>query len=128
MFGHLFGRGLVCGSSLAQGGFFLHEGDYYCTSDYQQRWGTQCGACGRYVEGEVVTALGNTYHQACFTCARCRKPFPTGAKVTVAGREVLCQRCVTIPVGQSSPIQTSVTTPAAIPDNARKREIMHSHL
>ncbi|ODN01148.1 Actin-binding LIM protein 1 [Orchesella cincta] len=84
----------VCGSSLAQGGFFLHEGDYYCTSDYQQRWGTQCGACGRYVEGEVVTALGNTYHQACFTCARCRKPFPTGAKVTVAGREVVsCAGC-----------------------------------
>lgn len=108
---------IVCGASLAHGGFFLHEGDYYCTSDYQQRWGTQCGACGRYVEGEVVTALGNTYHQACFTCARCRKAFSSGAKVTLAGREVVCQRCVNIPIGQSSPLQPSTTL--AVPDNAR---------
>ncbi|XP_035709209.1 actin-binding LIM protein 3 isoform X2 [Folsomia candida] len=107
----------VCASSLAQGGFFFHEGEYYCTSDYQQRWGTQCGACGRYVEGEVVTALGNTYHQACFTCARCRKPFPTGAKVTVAGREILCQRCVNIPIGGSGGSTSDATSPV-FHDNA----------
>ncbi|CAG7720658.1 unnamed protein product [Allacma fusca] len=112
----------VCSNSLADGGFFLHEGDYYCTSDYQERWGTQCGACGRYVEGEVVTALGNTYHQNCFTCARCRKPFPTGAKVTVSGREILCQRCVHIPTSDTT--TTSSTTahtpssPQTIHDNS----------
>ena len=102
----------------------MHDGDYYCTADYQQRWGTQCGACGGYVEGEVVTALGSTYHQNCFTCARCRKPFPTGAKVTVSGREILCQRCVQIPTSDTT---TSVSTaahtpssPQAIHDNTRK--------
>jgi len=110
----------VCASSLAHGGFFLHEGEYYCTSDYQQRWGTQCGACGRYVEGEVVTALGNTYHQACFTCARCRKPFPTGAKVTVAGREILCQKCVNVPAGETSSSAGGQPTSPVIQDNARK--------
>jgi len=111
----------VCSTSLAQGGFFLHDGDYYCTSDYQQRWGTQCGACGRYVEGEVVTALGNTYHQNCFTCARCRKPFPTGAKVTVSGREILCQRCVDIPArGESSSALQNASPLQTVHDNTGK--------
>jgi len=63
---------LVCKASLAQGGFFNHEGFYYCSADYQRQFGTKCVACGDYVEGEVVTALGNTYHQRCFTCSSCR--------------------------------------------------------
>ncbi|KAF4533454.1 hypothetical protein B566_EDAN001180 [Ephemera danica] len=84
----------VCKASLAQGGFFNHEGSYYCTADYQREFGTKCAICGEYVEGEVVTALGNTYHQRCFTCARCRRAFPNGERVTYTGREVLCQRCV----------------------------------
>ena len=109
----------VCSNSLAQGGFFFHEGSYYCTSDYQQRWGTQCGACGKYVEGEVVTALGNTYHQNCFTCARCRKPFPTGTKVTVSGREILCLKCVDGPLGETSRLQTP-SSPQTVHDNTRK--------
>lgn len=62
----------VCQSSLAQGGFFCKDGEYFCTKDYQDRFGTKCSNCGLFVEGEVVTALGKTYHSACFTCARCR--------------------------------------------------------
>jgi actin-binding LIM protein len=46
------------------------------------------------VEGEVVSALGNTFHQKCFTCARCRKPFPTGERVTFTGKNCLCQKCI----------------------------------
>ncbi|KAK7864065.1 hypothetical protein R5R35_002720 [Gryllus longicercus] len=88
----------VCEKSLAQGGFFCKDGGYYCTVDYQRLFGTKCATCGDYVEGEVVTALGNTYHQKCFTCARCRQPFPSGERVTYTGKEVLCQRCNQIPV------------------------------
>lgn len=62
----------MCKNSLAQGGFFCKDGNYYCTVDYQNQFGTKCAICGDYVEGEVVSALGNTYHQKCFTCARCR--------------------------------------------------------
>jgi len=62
----------VCKNSLAQGGFFCKDGSYYCTTDYQRQFGTKCAICDDYVEGEVVSALGNTYHQKCFTCARCR--------------------------------------------------------
>ncbi|XP_021936702.1 actin-binding LIM protein 3 isoform X4 [Zootermopsis nevadensis] len=97
----------VCKNSLAQGGFFCKDGNYYCTADYQRQFGTKCAKCGDYVEGEVVSALGNTYHQKCFTCARCRQPFPSGQRVTYTGKEVLCQKCVQIPVRETQTLQAS---------------------
>nr|CAD7458682.1 unnamed protein product [Timema tahoe] len=97
----------VCKNSLAQGGFFCKDGAYYCTADYQRQFGTKCAVCGDYVEGEVVSALGNTYHQKCFTCARCRQPFPSGERVTYTGKEVLCQKCVQIPVRETQSPQAS---------------------
>ena len=42
----------------------------------------------------MVSALGNTFHQKCFTCARCKKPFPTGERVTFTGKDCLCQACI----------------------------------
>ena len=44
----------------------MRDGKYYCSSDYQTLFGTKCSGCGLFVEGEVVTALGNTYHQKMF--------------------------------------------------------------
>ncbi|XP_022691233.1 actin-binding LIM protein 2-like isoform X1 [Varroa jacobsoni] len=97
-----------CGSSLAQGGFFCKKGKYYCSKDYQRLFGTKCEGCGKFVEGDVVTALGNTYHQKCFVCARCKQPFPSGEKVTYTGKECLCVRCIQIPVkSEPSPIAES---------------------
>ncbi|XP_076372214.1 actin-binding LIM protein 3-like isoform X3 [Tachypleus tridentatus] len=87
----------VCSTSLASGGFFLKDGSYYCTNDYQKAFGTKCASCGDYVEGEVVSALGNTYHQDCFFCGRCRQPFPAGEKVSFTGHEYLCSKCIQIP-------------------------------
>ncbi|EGW15176.1 Actin-binding LIM protein 1, partial [Cricetulus griseus] len=62
----------VCGCDLAQGGFFIKSGDYLCTLDYQRMYGTRCQGCGEFVEGEVVTALGKTYHPNCFACTICK--------------------------------------------------------
>lgn len=92
----------TCNSSLAKGGFFCKDGYYYCPQDYQRAFGTRCAACDQYVEGEVVSALGNTYHQKCFTCARCKQAFPSGEKVTYTGAEVLCGRCVSVPQRQTA--------------------------
>ncbi|XP_061412365.1 actin-binding LIM protein 1-like isoform X10 [Lethenteron reissneri] len=83
----------VCGCDLAQCGFFVKNGEYVCTLDYQRLYGTRCQACGDFVEGEVVTALGRTYHPQCFVCSVCRQPFPSGARVTFNGRECLCHEC-----------------------------------
>ncbi|XP_064177371.1 actin-binding LIM protein 1 isoform X26 [Anguilla rostrata] len=84
----------VCGCDLAQGGFFMKNGDYLCTLDYQRMHGTRCNGCGDFVEGEVVTALGKTYHPTCFVCTLCKRPFPAGDRVTFNGKDCLCQRCV----------------------------------
>ncbi|XP_041435323.1 actin-binding LIM protein 2-like isoform X6 [Xenopus laevis] len=87
----------VCGCDLAQGGFFVRQGDYVCTQDYQRLYGTRCFSCDEFIEGEVVSALGKTYHPGCFVCAVCRSPFPPGDRVTFNGKECICQKCTMSP-------------------------------
>ncbi|XP_047421907.1 actin-binding LIM protein 2 isoform X6 [Sciurus carolinensis] len=83
----------ACGCDLAEGGFFVRQGEYVCTQDYQRLYGTRCHSCDRFIEGEVVSALGKTYHPDCFVCAVCRLPFPPGDRVTFNGKECMCQKC-----------------------------------
>ncbi|XP_062431279.1 actin-binding LIM protein 2 isoform X6 [Rhea pennata] len=93
----------ACGCDLAQGGFFVRQGDYICTLDYQRLYGTRCFSCDEFIEGEVVSALGKTYHPDCFVCAVCRLPFPAGDRVTFNGKECICQKCSLPPSGSTSP-------------------------
>ncbi|XP_062964726.1 actin-binding LIM protein 2 isoform X10 [Cynocephalus volans] len=83
----------ACGCDLAEGGFFVRQGEYICTLDYQRLYGTRCFSCDQFIEGEVVSALGKTYHPDCFVCAVCRLPFPPGDRVTFNGKECVCQKC-----------------------------------
>ncbi|KAJ8382191.1 hypothetical protein SKAU_G00029690 [Synaphobranchus kaupii] len=92
----------VCGCDLAQGGFFVRQGEYICTLDYQRLYGTRCFSCDEFIEGEVVSALGKTYHPRCFVCAVCKQPFPAGDRVTFNGKECICQKC-TQPLSANSP-------------------------
>ncbi|XP_045455249.1 actin-binding LIM protein 2 [Melitaea cinxia] len=105
----------TCSASLARGGFFCKDGHYYCPQDYQRAFGTRCAACNQYVEGEVVSALGNTYHQKCFTCARCKRAFPSGEKVTYTGSEVVCAACTSAPQKHTA---RAARSPAASPPAA----------
>ncbi|XDB51632.1 hypothetical protein AB1E18_005186 [Capra hircus] len=95
----------ACGCDLAEGGFFVRQGEYICTQDYQRLYGTRCFSCDRFIEGEVVSALGKTYHPDCFVCAVCRSPFPPGDRVTFNGKDCVCQKC-SLPqsVGSSEPL------------------------
>ncbi|XP_024918582.1 actin-binding LIM protein 2 isoform X11 [Cynoglossus semilaevis] len=96
----------VCGSELAQGGFFVRQGEYICTLDYQRLYGTRCFSCQDFIEGEVVSALGKTYHPRCFVCASCKQPFPAGDRVTFNGKECICQKCTQpLPDDSPAPIQ-----------------------
>ncbi|XP_028613892.1 actin-binding LIM protein 2 isoform X5 [Grammomys surdaster] len=83
----------ACGCDLAEGGFFVRQGEHICTRDYQRLYGTRCFSCDRFIEGEVVSALGKTYHPDCFVCAVCRLPFPPGDRVTFNGKDCMCQKC-----------------------------------
>ncbi|XP_042256466.1 actin-binding LIM protein 2 isoform X16 [Thunnus albacares] len=96
----------VCGCELAQGGFFVRQGEYICTLDYQRMYGTRCFSCQDFIEGEVVSALGKTYHPRCFVCASCKQPFPAGDRVTFNGKECICQNCTQpLPANSPAPIQ-----------------------
>nr|XP_005554456.1 PREDICTED: actin-binding LIM protein 2 isoform X19 [Macaca fascicularis] len=93
----------ACGRDLAEGGFFVRQGEYICTLDYQRLYGTRCFSCDQFIEGEVVSALGKTYHPDCFVCAVCRLPFPPGDRVTFNGKECMCQKCsLPVSVGSSA--------------------------
>ncbi|XP_014644340.1 PREDICTED: actin-binding LIM protein 2 isoform X12 [Ceratotherium simum simum] len=92
----------ACGCDLAEGGFFVRQGEYICTRDYQRLYGTRCFSCDQFIEGEVVSALGKTYHPDCFVCAVCRLPFPPGDRVTFNGKECVCQKCSLPASGSSS--------------------------
>ncbi|XP_030578420.1 actin-binding LIM protein 2 isoform X12 [Archocentrus centrarchus] len=96
----------VCGCELAQGGFFVRQGEYICTLDYQRLYGTRCFSCQDFIEGEVVSALGKTYHPRCFVCTSCKQPFPAGDRVTFNGKECICQKCTQpLPANTPAPIQ-----------------------
>ncbi|KAJ8348130.1 hypothetical protein SKAU_G00267190 [Synaphobranchus kaupii] len=83
----------VCGCDLALSGFFQKNSEYLCTADYQRLYGTKCDSCGDFITGEVVSALGRTYHPTCFVCSVCREQFPIGDRVTFNGKQCVCQQC-----------------------------------
>ncbi|XP_062392752.1 actin-binding LIM protein 3-like isoform X3 [Sardina pilchardus] len=95
----------VCGCDLARSGFFQKSGEYICTEDYQRLYGTQCDSCGEFITGEVVSALGRTYHPKCFVCSQCRKPFPIGDRVTFCGKKCVCQQCSHTLVSTNEPVK-----------------------
>ncbi|XP_066501424.1 actin-binding LIM protein 3-like [Hoplias malabaricus] len=95
----------VCGCDLARSGFFQKGGEYICTEDYQRLYGTKCDSCGDFITGEVVSALGRTYHPKCFVCSICRKPFPIGDRVTFCGKKCVCQQCSHTLVSSNEPVK-----------------------
>ncbi|XP_063059865.1 actin-binding LIM protein 3-like [Engraulis encrasicolus] len=95
----------VCNCDLARSGFFQKSGEYICTEDYQRLYGTQCDSCGDFITGEVVSALGRTYHPKCFVCSQCRKPFPIGDRVTFCGKKCVCQQCSHALVSTNEPVK-----------------------
>ncbi|XP_068182268.1 actin-binding LIM protein 3 isoform X9 [Antennarius striatus] len=95
----------VCNCDLARSGFFQKKGEYICTADYQRLYGTRCDRCDSFITGEVVSALGRTYHPKCFVCSVCSKPFPIGDRVTFSGKDCVCQQCSHKLVKPNEPIK-----------------------
>uniref|UniRef100_A0A8B9H6Z9 Actin binding LIM protein family member 3 n=1 Tax=Astyanax mexicanus TaxID=7994 RepID=A0A8B9H6Z9_ASTMX len=95
----------VCGCDLARSGFFQKGGEYICTEDYQRLYGNKCDSCGDFITGEVVSALGRTYHPRCFVCSICRKPFPIGDRVTFCGKKCVCQQCSQTLISSNEPVK-----------------------
>ncbi|CAI8057780.1 Actin-binding LIM protein 2 [Geodia barretti] len=124
----------VCKRLLASGGYFMKKGEYYCSGDYHSQYGTKCKTCGDFVEGRVVTALGNSYHPRCFTCDRCKNEIRSGTAVTYNDRqEILCQLCTNATLRdrgsddsrhseQSTPTNERADRPSEEPEIPSQRE------
>lgn len=50
------------------------EGKPKCAVCYKKKAPT-CGVCKKTIEGEFRSAHDDTFHEACFVCAHCKKPF-----------------------------------------------------
>lgn len=89
-----------CNRSLSTSGYFTIDDNIYCPADYHAQMGVQCAACALYVEGDAVEVVQSVYHPSCFTCRKCRAPFPAGAEIHYDGSYFFCKRCV--PPGSKS--------------------------
>lgn len=83
-----------CRKQLSVDGFYTKDSAHYCADDYRRLFATKCRTCGELAEGNVITVLGNTYHQQCFNCTKCGKKFEPGDKVTVSNKNHWCRLCL----------------------------------
>ncbi|KAK7206846.1 hypothetical protein BZA70DRAFT_275190 [Myxozyma melibiosi] len=86
-----------CGLSLEHAAFFPHEGKVYCHLDYHEMFSPRCDHCHTPIEGEVVNAMGKTYHFGHFFCAGCSEPFSMMPSASYHARDnhAWCHDCFT---------------------------------
>ncbi|XP_029453487.1 PDZ and LIM domain protein 5 isoform X6 [Rhinatrema bivittatum] len=63
-----------CKISMAETGFVEERGAFYCEVCYEKFFAPECARCQRKIIGEVINALKQTWHVACFVCVACHKP------------------------------------------------------
>ncbi|KAH8919270.1 hypothetical protein BT69DRAFT_1353237 [Atractiella rhizophila] len=63
--------------------FVVRKGHPYCQRCNVNLYRPKCGGCGKGIEEDtVVKALDKSWHEDCFVCHMCRKPFPTSSFFT----------------------------------------------
>eukprot|EP00736_Rhodelphis_marinus_P009189 Rmarinus@m.6418 len=80
----------VCSTEI-QSDFYENEGKPCCPDCYSKRV-MLCDACGERIESCCVSALGKRYHQSCFTCCLCKRPFKSSFLLRDQGP--MCSSCV----------------------------------
>ncbi|VDM30206.1 unnamed protein product [Hydatigera taeniaeformis] len=83
-----------CGKALDEKDFQFRDQCLYCPEDYRQEYSIKCAACGNPVEGEVVTALGSTFHTFCLRCFSCNRTISSGEKTMSFNKRFYCEKCV----------------------------------
>lgn len=85
---------IKCSRDLLTDGYFVKDGEVYCTNDYYELINTEkCSSCHKYVEGEVISVKGSVFHPECFGCQQCGKLFPEGASIIFDGDGYICDEC-----------------------------------
>jgi len=63
-----------CGNVVGTG-FVEKDGKAYCRHDYVQLFLAVCGSCSLPIEGSYFQALDRKWHEKCYNCQTCHKPF-----------------------------------------------------
>lgn len=84
-----------CQTPLEHVSFFLHEDRLFCHLDYHELFSPRCKSCATPIEGEVISALGATYHVGHFFCAGCGDPFDSATPFVEKGNYAWCTTCHT---------------------------------
>ena len=78
----------------------------YCKNCFTEKFAPQCAQCERPIaDGKVVSALNETYHEACFRCKACGAKLPGGrfhsapAHGTSPAVAPLCKKCFVAKAG-----------------------------
>ena len=53
--------------------FITKDAKPYCRGCYEKEFSKRCAVCNEGISSAFVTALGKTYHDACFKCIQCEK-------------------------------------------------------
>ncbi|CDW55513.1 paxillin [Trichuris trichiura] len=67
---------ILCASHINSGGhFYVRNEDAYCDECYTALYLRRCYACKKPLNNTAIVALGNKWHEDCFHCKTCSKPF-----------------------------------------------------
>eukprot|EP00030_Apusomonadida_sp_AF-17_P002387 a339486_258.p2 GENE.a339486_258~~a339486_258.p2 ORF type:complete len:243 (-),score=75.21 a339486_258:15-719(-) len=55
--------------------FHLRDGQLYCSTHFNERFGVQCASCNRFISTKIIAAGEKKFHAECFICASCSAPF-----------------------------------------------------
>eukprot|EP01102_Stenamoeba_stenopodia_P020961 TRINITY_DN8333_c0_g1_i1.p1 TRINITY_DN8333_c0_g1~~TRINITY_DN8333_c0_g1_i1.p1 ORF type:complete len:513 (-),score=159.72 TRINITY_DN8333_c0_g1_i1:294-1832(-) len=99
----------LCSSPLKK--FFDKDDKIYCGDCFTNKVDViPCGRCGKALGSSVVKACGKRFHDECFTCFNCKKPFNDNL-VNNRDGQPWCDACVKQVVPKNNPTTRSTGPP-----------------
>lgn len=89
----------MCKTDLGDKEVFFKDGGLFCRNCYKETFVGKCAGCNRGLDGEVVEYEGKEYHNACFCCSACNRPFNESSFIPREGK-VYCETCFCIQFGK----------------------------
>eukprot|EP01113_Clastostelium_recurvatum_P001466 TRINITY_DN10597_c0_g1_i2.p1 TRINITY_DN10597_c0_g1~~TRINITY_DN10597_c0_g1_i2.p1 ORF type:complete len:386 (+),score=56.47 TRINITY_DN10597_c0_g1_i2:68-1159(+) len=80
----------TCSKPFHNGSFFERDGRPYCEAHFHEEFTPRCAGCNQNIRGEIVNALGATWHPEHFSCQTCQKTF-TGSTFYEIGGKPYCE-------------------------------------
>ncbi|KAK9459243.1 uncharacterized protein V1516DRAFT_628480 [Lipomyces oligophaga] len=84
-----------CLASLEYCEFYPNNGKLYCHLDFHELFSPKCSYCNTPIEGQVVTAMGNSYHVEHFFCAGCSTIISLKESYHARDNQAWCHKCFT---------------------------------